>query len=251
LALITLPRGRGDLLRQIGIWLGLGLGYEVARALAKGGSPVALGNGRRIVRIEDRFGGLVEFDLRRWALHAGHAFVVAVDWTYWLAQFAVLSAGLLWVYLRRPTAYPRVRNTLLGVNLLGLIGYVAVPTAPHRLLDIDGLGRAFASSRLTFRSGIVGMLANPYAAMPSLRAADALLLAVLVAPLMGRRIFRLAVYCGPVWVCFCVIATGNHFWLDVLAGAALAALGVAAPSLFHAAARSVKRGQAVRAQYHM
>jgi hypothetical protein len=32
----------------------------------------------------------------------------------------------------------------------------------------------------------------------------------------------------PAWVWFCVMATGNHFWLDILAGdlVALVALGV-------------------------
>jgi hypothetical protein len=34
----------------------------------------------------------------------------------------------------------------------------------------------------------------------------------------------------PVWVAFCVMATANHFWLDIAAGAAVALLAYGAVS---------------------
>ena len=64
--------------------------------------------------------------------------------------------------------------------------------------------------------------------MPSLHAADALILGVVLAGIARSRLTRVLWILWPAWVWFCVMATGNHFWLDVLAGnlVALVALGV-------------------------
>ena len=66
----------------------------------------------------------------------------------------------------------RFRNSILLANVLGLFGYIFMPTAPPRLL---GLG--FADQH---RDGLVSFAANPYAAMPSLHAADALIVGVVL-----------------------------------------------------------------------
>jgi len=39
-----------------------------------------------------------------------------------------------------------------------------------------------------------------------------------------RPVFKVLWLLWPAWVWFAVMATGNHFWLDVLAGIALAAI---------------------------
>jgi membrane-associated phospholipid phosphatase len=67
--------------------------------------------------------------------------------------------------------------------------------------------------------------------MPSVHAADALVLAVLIVPLVRSAVLRSLVVAWPVWVWFCVLATGNHYWLDVAAGGALALLGLAVAGL--------------------
>lgn len=36
----------------------------------------------------------------------------------------------------------------------------------------------------------------------------------------------------PCWLAYVVLATGNHFWLDVLAGSVVARAGLALPSLW-------------------
>jgi hypothetical protein len=84
--------------------LGFVVGYQVARGLAGWSADDACQNARRLVEIEQRLGGLFELEVQRAALDAGSALVHAVNWTYWLAQFAVACAVLLWVYLRGETA---------------------------------------------------------------------------------------------------------------------------------------------------
>ena len=76
-------------------------------------------------------------------------------------------------------------------------------------------------------SAIVRADANPYAAMPSLHAADALIIGVALAFLVRSRWLKALWLLWPAWVWFSVMATGNHFWLDILAGILVAAAAAA------------------------
>ena len=70
------------------------------------------------------------------------------------------------------------------------------------------------------------MLLNKYAAIPSMHIAFSLLIAVPAANLVNHRLPRLLWFAYPPTVLFVIVATGNHFWIDAVAGAAVA--GVAA-----------------------
>jgi hypothetical protein len=222
----ALPHGWGDLVRQVAIWLGFVLAYQIARGIADRGPAEAFRNSRRVISLERHLGGLIELDLQRLMLDVGSGLVHAANWTYWFAQFAILGAALLWTYLRRNDAYLPLRNTLIVANTVGLVGYVAMPTAPPRLLPELGFVDTLATSEaLNHGSGVVELAANPYAAMPSLHAADALIVGVALAMVVHNRLLKLLFLLYPVWVWFSLIATANHFWFDVAAGIALAGLG--------------------------
>jgi membrane-associated phospholipid phosphatase len=223
-----LPNGRRDFVVQLGLWAAFVFAYQLARGLADRGAGEAFRNGRRVIRVEEWLGGLPELDLQRRVLEAGPALVHAVNWTYWFAQFAVVAGGLVWIYLRRNRLYPRLRNTLIVVNTVGLVGYVLLPTAPPRLFPELGFVDTLAQSEaLNHGTGIVELFANPYAAMPSLHAADALIVGVALAVAFRALWLRALLLLWPVWVCFSLAATANHFWLDIAAGVALAGVGAA------------------------
>jgi membrane-associated phospholipid phosphatase len=134
---------------------------------------------------------------------------------------------LLWVYLRRNDAFTRFRNTILLANVLGLVGYILLPTAPPRMFPSLGfLDTLDSFGGLNHGSGIVSVAANPYAAMPSLHAADALIVGIVLASVTRRWWARALCLLWPVWVWFAVMATGNHFWLDVLAGIVVATVAM-------------------------
>ena len=216
-----LPRGWRDFVLQVSIWLGFVLVYRLAWGIADhGGSvtPVAKENARHVIALESHVNALFEQSLQK-ILLSSRLLVDAAAATYWLSQFFVLAFALLWVYFRQTDSFIRFRNWLMLANVIGLIGYVFIPTAPPRMfpslgfLDIEAL-----FSGLTTSSKGVSAFANPYAAMPSLHAADALIVGITMA-FVCRRLWAKVLWCfWPPWVWFTVMATGNHFWLDCLAG---------------------------------
>ena len=230
-----LPRGWVDFARQLAIWFGFVLVYQVARGIADRNPAKAFENGLKVVEWEQRaqaaaFGAthdLFEVTLQRVSEASGVISDLAA-FTYWNSEFTVLGLTLLWVYLRRNDAFTRLRNAILLANVLGLVGYVLLPTAPPRMFPelgfVDTLARF---GGLNHGSGLVELASNPYAAMPSLHAADALIVGVVLAAIARRLVVKLIWVAWPGWVSFSVMATANHFWLDIVAGMLLALVALA------------------------
>jgi PAP2 superfamily len=216
-----LPRGWTDFGFQVVIWLGFYFSYLGVRSVVDRDQAKALLNGVRVIDIEQRVSStFIEHVFQRVA-EGSHVFMTAVAWTYWNSEFTVIGLTLLFVYLRRHERFARFRNTILLANMIGLVGYVVMPTAPPWMFPsfgfVDGVNHG----------GFVAAMANPFAAMPSLHAADALIVGV---SLFGacRHWWSKALWAlWPAWVWFCVMATANHFWLDVLAGIAVALVALA------------------------
>src|SRR5207249_292309 len=103
-------------------------------------------------------------------------------YTYWLSQFVVVGLALLWVYFRHHERFYMLRNTVIIANVMGLVGYVLVPTAPPRFFPAAGFVDTLADySGINHSSGLIASVANQYAAMPSVHAMDALIVGVAMA----------------------------------------------------------------------
>src|SRR5204862_1372871 len=203
--------------------------YQFARGLADRNPAKAFADGWRILDFEQHTTHHV-FELTLQQLAASSKVLGdLVAWTYWNSEFTVVGLALLWVYLRRHDAFIRFRNTILLANVIGLVGYVVLPTAPPRMFPDFGFDDTLSQfASLNHGSGLVSIVANPYAAMPSLHAADALIVGVVLVAVCRNWFAKVVWALWPAWVWFSVMATGNHFWLDVAAGVlvALVALGV-------------------------
>ena len=134
-----LPNGIADLLLQIGIWFGFLYAYRIVRNMADRDAYAAFDNGLWVANAERGFTGLWELSLQSFA-HSSSVLLTLTSWTYWHSQFTVLGLIMLWVYLRRNESFKRLRNTLILANLIGLVGYVLMPTAPPRMFP--EIGRA-------------------------------------------------------------------------------------------------------------
>jgi len=218
----VLPRGYADFVGQVAIWFGFYFSYLGVRSIADRNPSTAFLNGFRVIGWEQSLTHhLVEQTAQRLA-ESSEVLLTAAAWTYWNSEFTVIGLALLWVYLRRYPHFKRFRNAILLANLIGLAGYALMPTAPPWMFPSEGFVAGVDHS-----SALLQSLANPFAAMPSLHAGDALIVGVLMVTTCRRWWTRALWALWPAWVWFCVMATANHFLLDVIAGIGVALVSLA------------------------
>jgi membrane-associated phospholipid phosphatase len=217
-----LPRGWAHLALQFVIWMGFYVVYQIARGAADRDVAGAFHNGEWVLRTESQIGALFEPAVQR-VVDTSSVMVTLTSYTYWLSQFAVVGVTLLWVYFRHHERFAGFRNWLIVANLIGLLGYVFMPTAPPRMFPEWGFVDTLAQySSVNHSSGLIAVASNPYAAMPSLHAMDALIVGIVMFGVVRSRIAKALWLAWPIWVSFAVISTGNHYWLDIVAGFVIA-----------------------------
>ena len=218
-----LPRGWAHLALQFAVWFGFYVAYQVARGAADRGVAEAFWNGTLVIEAENKLRLLVEPGIQNF-VERFDFLVIATSYTYWLSQFAVVGLTLLWVYFRHHERFADFRNWLIAANLVGLLGYVLMPTAPPRMFPFEGFDDTLASTGINHSSGLIASIANQYAAMPSLHAMDAIIVGLTMAALVKRRWAKAIWLAWAPWVWFSVMSTGNHYWLDVVVGVAIAGI---------------------------
>jgi len=196
--------------------------YQIARGAADRSVYEAFQNGEWVLRTEQQLGALFEPAVQQ-VFDTSSLLVTLTSYTYWLSQFAVVGITLLYVYFRHHERFAGFRNWLIAANLVGLVGYILVPTAPPRMFPEWGFVDTLAQySAVSHDSGLIAWGSNPYAAMPSLHAMDAFIVGVVMFGLVRSRLAKALWLAWPAWVALAVISTGNHYWLDVVAGIVLA-----------------------------
>ena len=232
-----LPNGWVDLLRQIVLFCGAYWLYRVARGLVDGRAAEAFENARSVIAVERDLGMFFEPTVHAWA--SAHAVVIDVSsWMYVNSHFAVTTVALVWIYLRRNERFYFVRNMFMVAMGIALVGYVALPTAPPRFMPEYGFTDSVAAfTGVKADSASADLLFNPYAAIPSMHVAFAIMLGVSMARIVRRGWARaLWLAYAPV-VTFVVVATANHWWLDAFLGAAVALAAAACAQAFFARVR--------------
>jgi membrane-associated phospholipid phosphatase len=132
----------------------------------------------------------------------------------------------VWLYRRSRPVYRRLRDTVIATWLIAVPIFALFPVAPPRLAGIgivDTVSRQ-AGVGLTGRSTL---FYNPFAAVPSLHVGFAFAIGVAAAAALHAPWAKaLALLWGPL-VTLAVIATGNHYVFDVIAGLLVTAAGFA------------------------
>ena len=200
--------------------------YDAINNLAPLRLGPALAHGRDILSLEGSLGIAPERALDHWlALH--HSVGLAVSDYYDNAHFAVTLAVLAALWWRGAARYRPMRNVLVAINLLAFAVFWLYPVAPPRMLG--GFTDVVASTHAigSWHTGALASQANQLAAMPSLHIAWAIWSAAGVWLLTRSRIARALALLYPCLTGFAVLATGNHYVLDLVAGALLVAVAVA------------------------
>jgi membrane-associated phospholipid phosphatase len=218
-----LPKGYPDAFRQLGLFVCAELLYETVRGVAEGSRGIAFANGQAVIDFERGTGTFFEpsvqafFIAERWVLDFA-------NFMYMNSHFVLTTGFLVWLYLRRNDSFYFVRNVFMVGMALALVLYAVVPTAPPRMFEAYGFVDTINDfSSVNHDSALVKIFVNPFAAIPSMHCAFALVIG-----LAGYRLCRSktarglwAVY--PLLVAWVVVVTGNHYWVDVAIGWAVAA----------------------------
>ena len=192
------------------------VGYDWVRRLASVQERRAIAHGMAILHAENGVDLHLERISNAWLtphhllsqLAAGY-----YQYTHVAAALTVLAATYIW----RPDAYPRARNALVLTNVVALVVFAVYPTAPPRLLPtggfIDSVARVFGSASAP--------IPDQYAALPSLHLAWATWVAVVGGLLVRHRAVRWLLWLHPVVTGLVVVATANHYLIDVGTGVAV------------------------------
>jgi hypothetical protein len=209
-----LPKGWGDAGRQLGILVGVDVIYELGRGLADSSRADAIHHGAQVIDFERSTHTLFEPALQKFFLPAQWT-IDAANFLYLNAQFSVALCFLVWLYLFRNESYYFVRNMFVVAMCLALIGYVGFPTAPPRMFPSDGFVDTITKfSSINHDSTIAKVFINPYAAVPSMHCAFALMIGS-TGVLVCRHWWSKAFWgFWPILIAWVVIVTANHYWVD-------------------------------------
>src|SRR5262249_52704810 len=152
--------------------------YEAARGLVAGETGEAVRHARRLVDVERWLHVFVEGNVQH-AARSLPGLVGLLDVAYLTLHLSVTAVVLFWLHRRRPRAFPFVRTTLLIASGPRLAGYFVFPTAPPRLAGV-GIADTISSGHVNLNAGLLSSFYNPYAAVPSMHVAYALVIAVAV-----------------------------------------------------------------------
>lgn len=217
-----LPKGGSDALVQLSLFVIADILYETVRGIAESNAAVAFSNARTIVDFEQGSGLFFEQGLQAWAM-SQRVLIDMANFMYVNSHFVMTTGALVWLYLRHNDRFYFVRNMFMVAMGLALVGYVLMPTAPPRFFPELGFVDTIAYYvNVKHDSGLVALFFNPYAAVPSMHVAFALMVSVPALLVVRNRAAKVLWAAYPLLVTFVVLVTGNHWFMDAVAGAFVA-----------------------------
>lgn len=191
--------------------------YNVGRILAARRTTGAFSHAQELLHVERWLHLPGEQAVQAALLPFGDVIRLANGY-YASVHFPLTFGVLLWLFLRHPATYLWTRRSLVAATGAGLVIQILLPVAPPRMLSGVGFvdtGKLLGQS--TYGSVSSDVLANQFAAMPSLHVGWAVVVATaLIAS--GRSRWRWLWVAHPALTLLVVVVTGNHYWLDAAAG---------------------------------
>ena len=233
-----LVRTRPRLLGEVAVVVGLLVVYDWVRSMVSVHPSVAVSHGWTILHAESALNVQVEHAFNDWL--TDHAAIATLAFGYY--QFLHLTAALTILalcYRYRPAVYRPARNALVLTNVVGLIVFALYPTAPPRLLPGAGFVDTVADAGFGTNHGPIP--ADQYGALPSLHLAWATWVAIAGFAMTRRRLLRGLLVAHPLLTALAVVATANHYLLDVVSGMLLGVVAAWTAGLLALAVRHPDR----------
>ncbi len=204
--------------------------YFQVRGLTAASESVAVDHAHDVLAFEERLGLDVERTVQAPVIGSDTLSTLA-NWIYIWGHWPVIALTMAWLVWRHREIFLRLRDAMLVSGGVGLVIFMSYPLAPPRLVDpalVDTVSERSYAYRVLQPPNFV----NQYAAMPSLHAGWDLLVGISIATAAGTLLVRVIGWVLPVLMAFAVVATANHYVVDVTAGLVLAMLGYAAAVVF-------------------
>jgi hypothetical protein len=209
---------------QVAIVVAAIVAYFGVRGLTEGDPVSASRNADRVLEVERALGIAVEQQLQD-ALAVGDWSATLANWVYIWVHWPVLIGTLIWLVAVKRPAYVELRNAMILSGLIGLVMFATFPVAPPRLYSpefVDTVTERSYSYRMLQPPAFV----NKYAAMPSLHFGWNLLVAITWYRVARSPRMKVAAFLMPAAMAWAVVATANHWVLDVFIGGAVALTGL-------------------------
>jgi hypothetical protein len=208
--------------------------YGLIQGLVPAHRLQAEANAHRVLEVEQRLQVDPEAVLNRFV--ASHGWLAEVcDYWYSSLHFSVTVAVAMWLLWRHHEDARHLLTSLYTATALALVGFWLVPVAPPRLLT----GGGFVDTVVRLHtwggwdSGPIHAIANQYAALPSLHMAWSSWCALAVGRVAGNALVRRLAWLYPAGTLFVILGTGNHWFLDAVAGGLVLAVGFAVGGRLH------------------
>jgi len=209
--------------RELGLLALVAIVYEEIAAHLTQAASAAASHALMTVGAERALGLFDERAVQAAFLHndtVTDAFNAYYGGTHFLVP-AIAGGWLLW---RHPGQYGRARTALVVTSAVAFVIFWLFPVAPPRLLPahfgiVDMLRAPDGSGHL--ESTLITTAGDRYASMPSVHVAWAVWCALALWPMVRPRILRALVVAYPLMTILVVVVTGNHYFLDTIAGTVL------------------------------
>ena len=200
-------------------------------AAGRDAAAAATANAATLQSIERALHLDVTLAVNRWLVE--HPALIQPAVYYYRLYYLVVAGVLVWLFVRHPGDYVRVRRVAVAMALLVLPVFFALPMSPPRfavpgVVDIiaghDILG---GETSHTITAG-----RNQYSAMPSMHTAWSLWCGYAAWYALRARHPRLAPlpWLFPLGMMAVVLATGNHYVLDIAGSVTLLLVSIAVAS---------------------
>jgi membrane-associated phospholipid phosphatase len=193
--------------------------YFAVRKLVEGDPETATRNASRLLRFEGTLGIDIEHSVQDFVLNhplltdVCNNIYVGLHWPFLIFTFVVLFA-------RDQRAFQRLRDTFIVSGAVGLVIFAMFPVAPPRFMPgfVGTVSQAERQHFLPYHAS----WSNRVASLPSFHVGWTLTAAIVLASTLRSPVLKfIALLPGPL-VAIAVIATGNHYVIDVIVGSGLA-----------------------------
>lgn len=229
------PDGRTDtwrgFLSQVILLTPPALLYFLVRDLVSGQEAEAFDNAASIVDLQQSLGLDWEAALQQRIIDSEWVLTL-VNWIYIYGHFPLVVGALFVLFRLSRRNFVVLRNAIVVSGAIGLICFAIFPVAPPRLFDPDLFFDSLAELSSSYRVLQNPDITNQFAAVPSFHVGWNVLVAAAIWRASPSRSIKLLALVFPMLMITAVILTANHWLIDIVAGVAVAMIGIGAAILF-------------------